>query len=577
MMRAIVCLVGVLLLQGSVVYGTESLPLTRTESVTSNLSPEAAATNAIALALGRATNRQPSDAPAGPLKGKIRLPPTIINIEDLSEMRLERDATLKLLLPDIERARLRLDEPGQDLELTGETNQQGRFSNPSGGRDGSKESRNKHILSTFEIMYGFYNTLDAMVSTGMELQDLAWQIRYARHRDEGFEIDGKRRANSLKGRDSLAFDFSWNKNVFDLVTGVVVSGEMTGLQGNTNYSQLRNIGLDLHLQAGYILSSVSRVRVNFLLGHGTHVLDHPLSRQELENYSADATATLAMQWPGRLSLSLDSGIIFEESTASEPGLRENSVTAFSGGARFGFSLGNISFSLAGRVLAGTETWLAPALDVNWHLSPQLVFFGDLGREVFFLRFRQSVLGQAFVSAELPSLPVDRKRMAAGVRWLPSNNFSLVGTLVHAAYNRYPGLEENGRGLYAYTFTSPSVTSISAETRFASGEWLSLKAGWQQHLMSEAVPWLPDWELDATIEFVIPESKTSLETALAIKGDRNLAGLGAYTLLNLRLLQPLGSTSSIVVEARNLLGTRWKMRPLYDEPGLTLHAGFSARF
>jgi len=582
-MRGLLCLAGLSLTLVVFAQGAqEVLPLTRGEGTVTNSIAGTAGTNTADMTLARMTNTRPGDSPAGSLKGKIRLPPTIINIEDLSEMRLERDMTLRLLLPEIERARLRLDEPGRDPAgsvADGRTNRRGRSGGVDGGRDGSgtEGSGAKHVLSTFEITYGFHDTLGAMVSTGMEFRDMAWQVRYGRRRDEGFDVDGKRLANSLRGSDSLVFDFSWNKNAFDLVTGVAFTGEMKGLQGNTNYSQLRNIGLDLRLQAGYILSSVSRLRVDFLLGHGAHVLDHPLSRRELENYSADASATLAMQWPGRMSLALDSGIIFEESTASDSGIQESSVTAFSGGGRFGFSLGPVSLSLGGRILAGTETWFSPFLDANWRLSAELAFFGDIGREVFFLRFRQSVLGHSFVSAELPSLPVDRMRMAAGARWQPSSSLSLVGTVVHAVYARYPGLEENGRGLYAYTFSNPDVTTISAEMRLSPGQWLTVKAGWQQRLMSDEIPWLPDWEMDAAVEFTVPDSGTTLGTVLAIRGDRNVPGLGAYTLLDLRLLQSLGSTSSIVVEVRNLLGTVWRARPLYAEPGLTLHAGFSARF
>jgi hypothetical protein len=352
---------------------------------------------------------------------------------------------------------------------------------------------------------------------------------------------------------------------------------MSGLQGNTKYSQLRNIGLDISVQAGYILSTVSRVRVDFLLGHGSHVLVHPQARRELENYSADASLLLAMQWADQLSLKTDIGIIFEESTSDDSTIHGNSITAFSAGSRFGFSLGPVSFSLGGRILAGSKTWLAPSVDANWRLSPEFSFFGDLGREVYFLRFRQSVLAQRFVSAELPSLPVDRLRMAGGTRWQPSSAFSLVGTLAYAAYKSYPGLEESQRGLYTYVLSDPDVTSLSVEARLIPGPWLTLKAGWQQRFVSEDIPWLADWELDSTVEFKIPDSGTTLGATLKIEGDRHLPGLGAYTLLDLRLQQMLGETSSIIVEARNLLGTSWRLRGLYAEPGLTLHAGISVRF
>ncbi|HOG63930.1 MAG TPA: hypothetical protein PLD82_00660 [Spirochaetota bacterium] len=533
-------------------------------------------------ALVLATNTRPGDNPAsGGTSGKIRLPPTIINIEDLSEMRLERDGNLRLLLPEIERARLRLDEPGRNPAFDHNGKKRKNTTSPGGdgdldgsGRDGSGT---RHVLSTFELTYGFYDTLEALVSTGLEARDMAWQVTYRRKRDEGFDKDGKRLANSLRGSDSLVFDFSWNRDAFDLSAGVVFSGGMLGLQGNTNFSQLRTIGLDARLQAGYIISTVTRMKLDFLLGHGTHVLDHPSARQEVENYSADAALEITMQWPRRLSLKTDIGLVLDESTDSGTGAHENSVTAFSGGSRFGFSIGPVSMTVGGRLLAGESAWFSPGLDANWRLSPEFAFFGDIGREVFFLRFRQSVLQEPFVSAVLPSLPVDRFRMAGGTRWQPSSSLSLVGTIVHASYSRYPGLVENADGLYEYSFSDPDVTTVSAEIRFTPGSWLDLKAGWQQRLTSEEVPWLPDWEITTSMDVLIPDSDTSLRAVLKIEGDRNLPGLGAYTLLDLRLQQAIGSTSSIIVDVRNLLGTKWRLRPLYWQPGLTLHAGFSARF
>lgn len=584
-MRVFVC-VCILLIVGMSsfdVFGAsdqESLSLTRGEESGANTTNSIPG-NSVDTALIQSTNTRPADFPTGVKTGKIRLPPTIINIEDLSEMRLDRDMTLRLLLPDIERARLRLDEPGRD-PANGQghgSSKRDRTAKIDGGIDGSDRdgSGTRHVLSTFELTYGFYDTLEALVSTGLESRNMAWQVSYRRARDEGFDKDGKRLANSLRGRDSLVFDFAWNKNAFDLSAGVDFSGNMIGLQGNTNYSQLRTIGLDARLQAGYIVSTVTRMKFDFFLGHGTHVLDHPSTRKEIENYSADAIFKIDMQWSRRMNLQTDVGLVFDESTDSQTGVHENSTTAFSGGSRFGFSLGPVSITLGGRILAGVKTWFAPSADANWRLSPEFSFFGDIGREVFFLRFRQSVLGEQFVSPVLPVLPVDRFRVAWGTRWQPSSNLSLVGTVVHAAYLRYPGLVENADGLYEYSFSNPDVMTVSAEIRWMPGPWLDLKTGWQHRLTSSDVPWLPDWDVSSSINFLIPDSETSMGVVVKIEGDRNLPGLGAYTLVDLRLQQALSTTSSIIVDVRNLLGTSWRERPLYWQPGLTLHAGFSARF
>ena len=171
MMRGLLCLAGLSLTLVVFAQGAqEVLPLTRGEGTVTNSIAGTAGTNTADMTLARMTNTRPGDSPAGSLKGKIRLPPTIINIEDLSEMRLERDMTLRLLLPEIERARLRLDEPGRDpggYEADGRTNRRGRSGGVDGERDGSgpEGSGGKHVLSTFEITYGFHDTLGAMVST----------------------------------------------------------------------------------------------------------------------------------------------------------------------------------------------------------------------------------------------------------------------------------------------------------------------------------------------------------------------------------------------------------------------------
>lgn len=498
--------------------------------------------------------------------GDLKLPPAVINIEDQSSMLLIRSRTQQQLLPDLDQGSNRTAAAGS-LTLWDYDTASGR--------------KAKQTISSIELLYGTYDALTASVSTGKEYQDFFYQVSYLRQRDEGFNKDGDRVSNSLRGTDDLHLDFGWTKDSFEASSTVRFFGRMTGLQTNAFYSQSRKNGLSFNLKSSLIFSTVANMNFVFSGSRGQIVLDNPTNRFALDDYATSAKVSFSFNWPKRRYLQVGMQVRYEK-FASDQAV-DSVQQDFQLFAKGGFSLGNsVSIALGSgmKLVDFSELQMTPSLTVT--LKPWKAFhlLLEAERSVEYLDFQRGILDAPYALYQPLETPEKQLRFGGGVRFRPSESMVFSAKCRYHIYDSYYIPAAAGSGLYSWQLLGRlEMLQLEFAFRYYVHRYLNLRVEYLHSLPEQQTAYLAESRLRSTVELTVPSilARIGLTAEYIGARDGDSGALDGYLLLNLRLEQGLSDSFALLVQLDNLLDSDYRLRSRYLEPGITLRAGLSIRF
>jgi len=501
-------------------------------------------------------------------RSTIKLPAAVIDIEDLSHMEIKRGRDVDSLIPRVDR---------KDFLKEGYP---GDFQDPATGKKRKKAAAggkgSDRTLSQMEITYGTFNSLGALVMTGMERKLFSYQVSFRRNRDEGFSKDGSRVANSSTGSDNLLLDIGWSRDRFESSISLRFDEKRTALQANTNFSQSRNSGVLLDWKGSYIFSSAGSFRFNLGFSGDRFVLDNPVNQETVVSLGLRAGTFLDFNWADRSFLKIALIMMYQDMDAdtSEDVQLRDPVFALEGG--FGFGVVSFSAGLALHVPGLESALAAPFARLSVNSGGRLSFYFLIKRDVNWMDHNRMLMWMPYAAYAPAEEPEESWRSGGGGK-LKLGPFVLTCHLFYLAYSRYYAPEENGSGLYALKEHSPGMFELSAEARVFLYKNLSLRFAYLQRMLGYTVPYFPEILFRAAAEWRFPGLKTLLTVRGRIEGSRNDGALDPYCLLDLGVRQPIIRGFFAVFMLRNLLNSDYRQRVGYAEPGISLHAGVNFRF
>ena len=411
-------------------------------------------------------------------RSTIKLPSAVINIEDLSHMEVKRGRSVGTLIPKVDRA---------DFLKDG---QPGDFRDRKNGKQGSRKSGggkgDVRTLSQMEITYGTFNSLGALVMTGMEKKLFSYQVSFRRNRDEGFNRDGSRVANSSSGSDDLLLDIGWSRDRFESGVSLRFNEKTIALQGNTNYSQSRNTGVLLDWKGSYIFSSAGSFRFNLGFSGDRFVLDNPTDQQTVTSMGIRAGTYLDFAWAGRSFLKMSLTMFYQNMDCNDldDARLQDPVFSIKGG--FGFGRFTLSGGVALHVPGFDSVLPAPFARLAFNPGGKVSFYALIGRDIRWLDHDRMLMRLPYAAYSPLERPEDRWRIGGGGK-LKLGAFVLSFSLFYLDYSRFFAPVEDSSGLFVLQEQNPGMMELSAEARVFLYKSLSLRFRFLQRFLEETVP------------------------------------------------------------------------------------------
>jgi len=511
--------------------------------------------------------RKLKDKPKGDAS-RLKLPDTIINIEDKSEMLLKRNQDWRSLIPDIDRKRKGLDNP---------------LGGPISRKDLLQRKAGKQTISSFEFTYGSFDSLFTYVSTGKEDKNLFSQIAYMRKRNNGFSKNGVSIANSLAGLDNLHIDLGGNYDEFEFSLNGNFIEKQDGLQGNTNFFQSRKRSLGIVLKTSYIFSSTANMKFE-LRGETGHLsLDTITSPQGLDTLGMTTRLDFGFSWARRRFLAIGLKMQYEKYDAtfdSSSETRDLSVYT-----RGGLSLGPFYLHLGAEMHLTDlrEFQFLPAAKLTLKLIKNLDIYFEFKRDLLYPDFKSAILKMPYATYIPFKDPSLEESMNGGIRYRVLGNLLLLASIKLSTFDGYYTVAPQLNGLFALSRVNDSVTitSVNLGFKYTLSETVQINLRHIQKITKTSeLPYEPDMLFRMGIKFSIRNWGTILKLSGEFAGQRKdaaSADLDNYFLVVLRLQQTFVKNVEGVLQVVNLLNQDYYLRDGYKEPGITVHGGMSIKF
>lgn len=522
-----------------------------------------------AFALIAADNDQDKSKRKQGSRSALKLPPAVINIEDRSEIRLSRNSTHSNLVPEVDRKpqerETRTPVSLADMERI--------------YLQARRRRRRLRSVSRFQLTYGSFDALSALVATERETAHEHYRLSYRRSRREGFERQGSTLDNSQRGLDDLRLGFTWNKSGFEAGALVSFYEEQEGLQANTNYSHAKKNVLALELRANTILSPVADLKFHFRGGKGLFVLDNPANQDSLENWSAIARLNLGFHWELRRHLNLELAARYEDFQAPFAG--GSTIRDLMAGISGGMALGPAFYGAVGarfHLVNASRLEVAPRVHVTMRGSSLFTLFLEAERSLRYLDFEQGILRQPFATYTPNTEPALGWKSGGGVRFRFSEQLLLSATLHYEDYSALYVVSAAAGGLFAFQREAHSLLRSTLALKYHLHKQFVLDLEYRILAPdSGEIPYLANQHFSGRLEF----SLAGTGTRVALEGNhlsaRNNGALPAFFRLDLRLRQTFSPNIHGVLGLDNLLDQTIQTRDSYYQPGITLHGGVEVRF
>ena len=431
-------------------------------------------------------------------------------------------------------------------------------------------------LSQMEITYGTFNSLGALVMTGMERKLFSYQVTFRRNRDEGFSRDGSSIANSSTGSDDLVLDIGWSRDRFESGVSLRFAEKTTALQANTNFSQSRNTGVLLNWKGSYIFSSSGNFQFHLGVSGDRFVLDNPVNQNTVSSLGFRAGTYLNFSWASRSFFKMALTMMYQNMDSDDSVDADLKDPVFSVSGGFGFGPFLLSAGAALHIPGFEDPLAAPFAKLSVNSGGKLSFYFLVKRDITWMDHDRMLMKMPYATYSPVEKPEDCWRLGGGGK-LKLGAFVLSFSLFYLDYSRYYAPEVDANSLYILKEENPGMLELTAESRVFLYKTLSIRLGFVKRFLDETISYLPEMLLHTSLEWRIPEVKTLITIKGRLEGARNDDALDPYFLLDAGVRQPIIKGLSVVFIVRNLLNADYRQRVGYFEPGISLHGGVNLRF